>query len=1060
MLFQMIAASAITATALGTGPQVLLSDNFHVQVIASDVNAELNTRQSGILATQSYVKADCGTNGWQIQLNNSIDALKIYPSLGSQIPRISLNHNFTNSGEFHLRVTLKPIFASYCFASLGGNAAGDQNGGVSFRTYSNGNIQVWASGSEITGAATNLLAASDEYTLDIYVSTPFNGSGAKINARVNGEILDLNGSTAGYNHVMTGGFSSNYITLGAAYGGLYNGTPAGLASNLWLFDRRPFHGVGWWNGDVGPNWSGALPGCYFGQQEISSLSPAYFQERVPFFGTILGTNSCTFGSTNQATMDKQLDYAIAAGIDYIVWDTYPPALWTNNTLNAYGLQMYLTSSRRTNISFCADIVPQTNNAIWTNTKPWYLALFTNSAYFKVLDNRPLFYVFKVGTFIADGTAADLTNKLGQLRTASIKQGSGNPYIVGYCWSLAEITNAVAIFGDTFDAYSRYAGGVAGTSIWNGYRNELSHKYLPEASTGWDPYPRIENGNGNGYPRSPWKYEATPDAIKASLLSARNWVNDYPLSAEVPLVHSYGWQDMAEGGRVVPSLFKGVDRINAFAAVTGGAGVTNNFQTGSASLTHNWTTISFGKTYDYPPVVILGAPSTNGLTPIVTRARNVTRTNFQARVQEWECDDGSHGAETVHWLAIPPGTYTIDGQKVYAAKAWVTDDLRLFEDDFYVMTATNNDVNCDITDRGARLKGFTAYANVIPYVCGGASWQQVLTNNNSYVRLYPNGAAYPASLTPDYNFKDTGRFRIEVETKAVTADYMVLACGSQYKTNQNPADGFAVRIYSNGMIQCYSQGSEIAGAVTNITTTTNYYVKIAVDTPPAFDGPGTAYFRVTVNDQPIDFNGAADGGRVYSRPCLTNNYITLGAYSATGGAPYKYGHFYSLKLFDDAPGTFVPTDEFAGVPVVLAQVETDYTTNAVVPRVCEVDANGFVVYLQPQETNALFTSDGYQLHSGEITGFVAIEQGSSISGKIQTGLQSGLANAAVNIPFSNKTTPRIFATLNTFNNPDPVILRHKNLTATGVSIFGQEETSCDTETTITPTETAGWMVIGQ
>ncbi|MCX6896192.1 MAG: hypothetical protein NTZ16_11980 [Verrucomicrobia bacterium] len=1039
-------------------PQLIFADDFTSGVAAdTDINLYQATRQHGSLAPQSYTET--GSIDWQMTISPAL-GLRIYPSGGSPSPRAQVAHNFTEKGEFHVRIKLEPVSCDYCFVDVGTalNAAHRSANGIAFEVYGDGTVKFYAQGVQV--AAVQNPAWAPSYTLDVYVSTAPNfaaGGSAVINARINGDIFDLNGSVAGYGYT-TASFTQNYIMFGGyATTTLPDGKPKeGRVHGLWLFDRTPIHGVGWFNSFVGPS---TLPGGTIGQQRIDQFSPAYFQEGIPYYGTILGKNLCTFASTTQPMMDKQLDYIMAAGLKYIVWDTLPPAWWPNNILNTYGLQLYLTSDRHNQIPFCADFSADRLLASnWgSDLKPWYLNLLTNPAYLKVLDDRPLLYVLQLGGLTGD---SGITAKaaLDNLRAASIAQGSGDPYIVGHCWSSTEIANAVTIFGDTVQAYSRYAGGVAGTSAWNGFRNELTHKYLPNASTGWDTAAKKEVGER--YPVTPMSYEATPDKITAMLSSARSWVNDYPLSAEVTLVHSYGWAE-GEGGRVIPSMFNGVDRINAFAKATGGAGVPGSFELGTSSLTHAWTTINFTKTNDYPPVVILGVPSNTGMTPVVTRVRNVTRTSFQARVQEFECDDGTHGAETVHWLAIPPGTYTIDGKKVYAAKAWVTDDLRLFEDDFNVTDSPDSDVNYDIVDNGIRLKGFTAYENVIPYVAGGASWQQVLINGAASVKLYPNGAANPASLTPDYNFKDYGGFRIEAEMKAITADYMVLACGSQSKNNLNPADGFAVRVYQNGDVRCYSQNSEITAARTTIAAAPNYVVNIAVDTPPAFNGSGPANFRVTVNGQAIDFNGATAGGLCFSRTSgLMNNYITLGAYCAAGGpAPFKYGYCYNLKVFA-ANATFVPTDAFPGVPVVLAQVETDYNTDAVVPRVFDVTTGNFQVHLQPQESKALFTSDGYQVHSGEITDFVVMEQGTFPLAKIQAGLKTGIANTAQTITFGAKTSPKIFATLNTFDNFDPVVLRQRSLTTTSVQIFGQEETSYDAETTISTPETAGWAVFGQ
>ena len=97
--------------------------------------------------------------------------LCFYPNGSSPAPKASLNHNFTEAEEFHVRVTLHPNTSSYCFISLGGTKNTElSSDGVSFRVYTNGNIRLYSQGIDVAAAATNISGVS-EYCLDIYVST-------------------------------------------------------------------------------------------------------------------------------------------------------------------------------------------------------------------------------------------------------------------------------------------------------------------------------------------------------------------------------------------------------------------------------------------------------------------------------------------------------------------------------------------------------------------------------------------------------------------------------------------------------------------------------------------------------------------------------------------------------------------------------------------------------------------------------------------------------------------------------------------------------------------------
>ena len=79
----------------------------------------------------------------------------------------------------------------------------------------------------------------------------------------------------------------------------------------------------------------------------------------------------------------------------------------------------------------------------------------------------------------------------------------------------------------------------------------------------------------------------------------------------------------------------------------------------------WVTATFKRPFSRTPVVTVGGASQNGSSPVFTRVRNVTRTSFQVRLDEWEYQDGEHVLETVSYLAAEPGRHTLGGVTVEA-----------------------------------------------------------------------------------------------------------------------------------------------------------------------------------------------------------------------------------------------------------------------------------------------------------------------------------------------------------------------------------------------------------
>ena len=94
-------------------------------------------------------------------------------------------------------------------------------------------------------------------------------------------------------------------------------------------------------------------------------------------------------------------------------------------------------------------------------------------------------------------------------------------------------------------------------------------------------------------------------------------------------------------------------------------IVDAMEFGEVEINHNWFRVNFEKTFK-TPVVVAGPISLNGGQPAVIRIRNVDATGFEIRIQEWGYLDGSHVVETVSYLAMEAGSYTLaDGTRIEA-----------------------------------------------------------------------------------------------------------------------------------------------------------------------------------------------------------------------------------------------------------------------------------------------------------------------------------------------------------------------------------------------------------
>ncbi len=81
--------------------------------------------------------------------------------------------------------------------------------------------------------------------------------------------------------------------------------------------------------------------------------------------------------------------------------------------------------------------------------------------------------------------------------------------------------------------------------------------------------------------------------------------------------------------------------------------------------NEWISVSFSEAIENA-VVIVGPVSDAGDDPAMARVRNVTDTGFELRIDEWDYLDGRHTSETVSWMAMSEGEYTLaDGRQISA-----------------------------------------------------------------------------------------------------------------------------------------------------------------------------------------------------------------------------------------------------------------------------------------------------------------------------------------------------------------------------------------------------------
>ncbi|MFD1512846.1 hypothetical protein [Halomarina rubra] len=107
------------------------------------------------------------------------------------------------------------------------------------------------------------------------------------------------------------------------------------------------------------------------------------------------------------------------------------------------------------------------------------------------------------------------------------------------------------------------------------------------------------------------------------------------------------------------------------------------EVGTTTTTDSWTSVSLSQSFGTTPIVFTQSMTFNGGAPIVTRNRNVTTSGFDVRVQE-EMALGGHSVETIGYVAIEPGTTSINGTAMEVGDTGLS-----VSDDWYAIGFTDS-----------------------------------------------------------------------------------------------------------------------------------------------------------------------------------------------------------------------------------------------------------------------------------------------------------------------------------------------------------------------------------
>ncbi len=289
-----------------------------------------------------------------------------------------------------------------------------------------------------------------------------------------------------------------------------------------------------------------------GKQVAKTLSPAKYHFRAPFFSTVNGDGTISYPEEyTQELFDREMEYAIDAGIDYFAYNWYSDGMQKAR-------QLHVTSKYKNDVKMCVIL----GGASSDYTKSEMAKLLQDECYMTVLDGRPLMYYF------ADAKSA--TEDIKYYQALCRKLNIPEPYAVVMNLS----SNSTVATGA--DAIGQYAiSGKDGESFKSLTEHAVSLRtsfglsglpFVPTVTTGWNAVTRFENPvSWITSSADSWAEYATAEEIYEHLKETLDYMQTPAAKSKTTpnTVLIYAWNEHDEGGWICPTLAVGEDGNQLF-----------------------------------------------------------------------------------------------------------------------------------------------------------------------------------------------------------------------------------------------------------------------------------------------------------------------------------------------------------------------------------------------------------------------------------------------------------------------------------------------------------------
>jgi hypothetical protein len=502
----------------------------------------------------------------------------------------------------------------------------------------------------------------------------------------------------------------------------------------------------------------------------------------------------------------------------------------------------------------------------------------------------------------------------------------------------------------------------------------------------------------------------------------------------------------------------------------------------AQVNHQWTFISAPSGFANP-IVITGPPTYAGADPGVARVRNVSRAGFGLRFAEWDYLDGAHAVEEIAYSVVEQGRHTLsDGSVAEAGRfslggtgAWqsvaFSAPFASVPQLFLTAQTANGGQTVSVQARNVTKNGFQAALFEQESLMDGHVPETIgylaIRSPKGSGRITIDGAATPY-LLQTLNLNErwapvlSQRLKLEEERSRdpeighVDETVHVLALGNQMFAQQVTSNGFdttALRQLPMNAVLAPMEWGIMRGIDDRWQTlpfAKTYNNPIVVAKPVANNGGDPGVIRMR-NRRGTDIELRYDEWDYLDgfHPAQEEVFylVSEAGNHNVGGLTVEARQLSTNKLGRAGQWegvSFTPL-RFTTPPAVFSSVMTYLGADAVTTRIRNLDALGFDIAMDEQESK----SDG---HTNETLGWIALRTGPGTTAdgrKLRVFFKSvdgTLTPTAYGLgaPTAHRF-PTIIGDVDSTVGADPVFLRYADPNRTQIQLKLAEEQSADNET---------------